>query len=343
MSYLYFNNDYNRGAHPKIIDAIVKSNAEPLEAYGFDKYSLSAEKKILEACECPDGRVFFISGGTQTNQLVIDTMLASYEGAVAASTGHINQHESGAVEFTGHKVLALPSHNGKIDSAELKNLLVNYYNDPSHEHMVFPGIVYISQPTEYGTLYSKAELEAIHTVCGEYSLPLFIDGARLIYALCSRETDLALSDYPKLCEVFYIGGTKAGLLCGEAVVFTRKNAPKHFISSVKQHGAMLAKSRVLGVQFDALFTDGLYEEIGRAGIAAAERLKRMLSDKGCSFLLDSPTNQQFVIMDNKKLKELEKRVKFSYWEPVDENRTAVRFAASWSTLPGELDELESLL
>ena len=343
MSCLYFNNDYNRGAHPKIIEAIVKTNGEALDAYGFDKYSLSAERKILEACCCPEGQVYFISGGTQTNQVVIDTMLASYEGAVSASTGHINAHESGAVEFTGHKVLPLPSHGGKITAEELRDMLVGYYNDANHEHMVWPGIVYISQPTEYGTLYSKRELEDIYAVCQSYELPLFIDGARLIYALCSEGADLALPDYARLCDVFYIGGTKAGTLCGEAVVFTHGSAPKHFLSSVKQHGAMLAKSRILGVQFDALFTDGLYLEIGRHGIETASRLKRMLADLGLPFLLDSPTNQQFVIMENSVLAELESSVKYSFWEAVDEGHTAVRFATSWSTEWEELDALEALL
>ena len=255
---LYFVNDYSEGAHEKVLQHLIDTNMKQLSGYGTDHYCETAKEKIKKACGCEDAEVYLLTGGTQTNQIVIDTMLAPYEGVVAAHTGHVSTHEAGAIEFTGHKVLELPEKNGKICASDLKELVETFYGDDNHEHMVFPGMVYISHPTEYGTLYSKKELEELSSVCRKYKLPLFLDGARLIYGLVSKETDVTLHDIARLCDVFYIGGTKAGLLCGEAVVFTGKCMPKHFLTRVKQHGALLAKGRLLGVQFDALFTDDLY-------------------------------------------------------------------------------------
>ena len=335
----YFVNDYSEGAHEKVLQHLIDTNMEQLPGYGTDHYCEEAKEKIKKACGCEDAEVFLLTGGTQTNQIVIDTMLQSYEGVVAAQTGHVSTHEAGAIEFTGHKVLTLPEKNGKIRAADLKNLVETFYGDENHEHMVFPGLVYISHPTEYGTLYTKKELTEISAVCREYKLPLFMDGARLIYGLVSKETDVTLQDIAKLCDVFYIGGTKAGALCGEAVVFTGDSMPKHFLTTVKQHGALNAKGRLLGVQFDTLFTDDLYFEISKHAIEMAEKLKNAFKEKGYQFLIDSPTNQIFVEMEDEKLKELEKNVRVSFWEKTDEKHTVVRFATSWAT---DMEKVENL-
>lgn len=339
---LYFANDYTCGAHPEVLRALCETNGEMLANYGFDKYSLAAEEKIRKACACPDAKVYFLSGGTQSNEVVLASLLKSYEGAVSAVTGHINAHEAGAVEFTGHKVLGIPSHEGKIDADELEDYLASFWADGNHEHMVFPGAVYISHPTEYGTIYSKAELTAISAICRRYDIPLYLDGARLAYALECPESDVTLPDLAALCDAFYIGGTKCGTLSGEAVVFPRR-APKYFLTTVKQHGAMLAKSRLCGVQFDALFTDDLYFRIGRLAAHATEKLRAILAAKGCRFFINSPTNQQFVVLENDKLAALEGKTTFSVWEKFDEGHTVVRFAVSWATSDADLDALEKLL
>lgn len=339
---LNFTSDYIAGAHPKVLESLLKTNMEPLTGYGSDKYCVSAKEKIAAACG-GNVEVEFLVGGTQTNQLIIDTMLKPYEGVVAATTGHISCHEAGAIEFSGHKVLQVPGKEGKVVIPSLKEYLEIFYNDDNREHMVFPGMLYISHPTEYGTLYTKAELEELAAICKQYNMSLYLDGARLGYGLMSKQTDVSLQDIAQLCDVFYIGGTKVGALCGEAVVFTKNNQPAHFDHLKKKHGALLAKGRLLGVQFDALFTDGLYEEIGRHGIDMAERLKAMLIAKGYEFFLDSPTNQQFVILENKRLEELQKEVLLSFWEKYDDNHTVMRFATSWSTTEADLAALEKLL
>ena len=338
-----FENDYSAGAHPKILQRLMETNMEPLPGYGVDHYCENAERKIQEACGCPGAQVYFLTGGTQTNAVIISSILKSYEGVIAAETGHVNTHEAGAIEYTGHKVLALPEHQGKLDAGEIRTYLKNFYEDESYEHEVFPGMVYLSWPTEYGTLYSRKELEDIAVVCHEYETPLFLDGARLGYGLMSPEADMKLPDIAEICDVFYIGGTKVGALCGEAVVFPRGNAPKHFMTMVKQHGAMLAKGRLLGVQFDALFTDNLYLNISRNAIQMAERLKALLHEKGLTFYLESPTNQQFVILENETYKRLREHVALSFWSKYDEAHTVVRFATSWSTTEEDLEELEKLL
>lgn len=340
---LSFENDYSQGAHEKILQRLIETNMDAQMGYGFDEYTQQAKDKIRKACGCEEAEVHFLVGGTQTNQLVIDTMLAPYEGVVAAETGHINVHEAGAIEYSGHKVLTLKGHDGKIDAGELKTYLEVFWQDGTHEHMVFPGMVYISHPTEYGTLYSKQELLDIKAVCKEYEIPLYMDGARLGYGLMSYKADVTLKDIAQICEVFYIGGTKVGALCGEAVVFTKKNTPKYFMTQVKQHGALLAKGKVLGVQFDTLFTDDMYFTISRHAIDCAERLKKIFEEKGYSLFLDSPTNQQFVILHNDKLKELEEKVRFCIWEPYDTNHTVVRFATCWATTEEDLQALSEIL
>lgn len=337
-----FESDYVEGCHEKILAALEKTNMEQLHGYGNDPYCESAKQKILSACGLTNGSVYFLSGGTQTNQVIIDAFLKSYEGVLSASSGHINCHEAGAIEFGGHKVLTLPEHDGRMDAGELNAYLETFYGDANHDHMVFPGMVYITYPTEYGTLYTMDELKALRTVCDKWHLPLFLDGARLGYGLAANP-DVTLQDIAKLCDVFYIGGTKCGALIGEAVVFTHDNEPPHFATIVKQHGAMLAKGRLIGIQFDVLFTDDLYVSICKHAIELAMKLKQALLDKGYKLFIDSPTNQQFVVLEKGKLEELKNHVGFGFWEAVDESHTAVRFAMSWATKDEAVEELLALL
>ena len=339
---LFFENDYGEGAHPAVLKHLAETNMEQLSGYGTDPYCDRAKEKIRKACGCPEGEVYFLVGGTQTNAVVIGSMLKRYEGVVAAQTGHVNVHEAGAIEYTGHKVLALPQREGKISGADLQNFLETFYGDETHDHMVFPGMVYISHPTELGTLYSKRELEEISGICRQYEILLFVDGARLGYGLASSYSDLELQDLSQLADVFYIGGTKVGALCGEAVVFPGK-APAHFGTMVKQQGALLAKGRLLGVQFDALFTDDLYLKISENAIRTGERLQKALEDKGYELFLKSPTNQIFVVLENRKMEELARQVRFSFWEKQDENHTVVRFATSWATKMEDVEALIELL
>ena len=343
MNRLYFASDYQEGAHEKIIERLTVTNREHTVGYGNDGYSLSAKEKIRAACECPDAEIYFLIGGTQTNATAIDGMLDSYEGVIAATTGHISIHEAGAVEFCGHKVIELHAENGKLTAQTVRDYLSVFHGDGTKEHMVWPGMIYISQPTEYGTIYSRAELTALREVCDEYGIRLYADGARLAYALECPENDVTLPDMAKLCDAFYIGGTKCGALFGEALVFTRPGVVKHFFTTVKQHGALLAKGRINGLQFDTLFTDGLYFEIGRYAIEKAEYLKKELAKKGYSFFIDSPTNQIFVIIGDEKLATLFEKVEFSYWEKYDATRSVIRFATSWATEDGDVEELLKLL
>lgn len=341
-----FESDYITGCHPKILELLAKTNLEYAPGYGADPYCSSARAKILEECGLTEaeGDVEFIAGGTQTNALVISTMLKEYEGVVAAVTGHVSCHEAGAIEYTGHKVIELPGHLGKVDADELAAYIEKFYGDDSFEHMVFPGMLYISHPTEYGTLYTKDELTALSDVCRRYSMPLYLDGARLGYGLMSRTTDVTLKDIARLCDVFYIGGTKVGALIGEAVVFTKNNKPPHFLNSIKKRGSLLAKGRLIGCQFDALFTDSLYLEIGKHGIDMAEKLKKILADAGLSFFIESPTNQQFVIIKDEAIGFLkENGIGLSFWEKFDADHTVVRFATCWSTTDEDLAALEEAL
>lgn len=340
---LSFESDYTEGAHEKILERLIETNYESLSGYGSDSYCESAKRKIREVCQCPEADVHFLVGGTQTNATVIDAVLKKYEGVVAAKTGHISTHEAGAIEFSGHKVLALEEHQGKIIPKQLEKFLKTFWADGNYEHMVFPGMVYISHPTEYGTLYSKAELQEISEICHQYEIPLYLDGARLGYGLMSKHTDVSLPDIAKFCDVFYIGGTKVGALCGEAVVFTKGNTPKHFMTIVKQHGALLAKGRLLGIQFDTLFTDNLYFDISAHAIRMAEKLKKIFREKGYEFYIDSPTNQQFIILEKEQMTHLQEKVAFSFWEALDETHIVVRFATSWATKEENVDALEKLL
>ncbi|MCR5228680.1 MAG: aminotransferase class I/II-fold pyridoxal phosphate-dependent enzyme [Solobacterium sp.] len=338
-----FESDYTEGAHPAVLEALCRTNMEQLSGYGSDHYCESAKAKIKALCGRDDAEVHFLVGGTQTNQIVISSVLQNYEGVVAADTGHISVHEAGAIEATGHKVLTVPQKEGKMNAADLRTFVSGFYNDGNHDHMVFPGMVYISHPTEYGTLYTKQELKDLKEVCNEFGMPLFLDGARLGYGLMADGTDVSLKDIAELTDVFYIGGTKVGALCGEAVVFTHANTPKHFITTVKQHGALLAKGRLLGIQFDALFTDDLYFKISRNAIEKAQLLKDALRRYGYQFYLETPTNQIFIILENKKKEEIEKEVRVSFWEALDENHTVVRFATSWATTSENLSRVIEIL
>lgn len=343
MQRFSFENDYSEGAYAPILEALMSTNMQKVPGYGLDPFCDSAKNKIRKACDCPDADIYFISGGTQTNLIVISGMLASYEAVIAAQTGHVNDHEAGSIECTGHKVLTLPQIDGKISAKDLLQFLRDFDENGNKNHMVQPGMVYISHPTEYGTLYSLDELREIHAVCKEYSLPLFVDGARLGYGIASRSTDVSLADMAANCDVFYIGGTKVGALCGEAVVFTHNNAPAHFFTSIKQHGALLAKGRLLGIQFDVLFTDDAYIKLGRNAIDTAERMKEIFAEKGYEFYIDSPTNQIFIVLTNADYDRLARDVRFSFWEKLDENRKVVRFATSWATKMEEVNEFAKIL
>ncbi len=346
-----FSSDYTKTAHPKILQRLLDNTFVQNPGYGTDDICKSAADKIRTACECPEAEVFFLVGGTQTNQTVIDMLLKPYEGVVAAQTGHIAVHEAGAVEFAGHKVLTLPakgeetdtesfgSNIGKISAKELEAYIEKFYADDNFEHMVFPGAVYISHPTEYGTLYTKKELLDISNVCRRFEIPLFLDGARLGYGLMSKRTDVTLKDIAELVDVFYIGGTKVGAMFGEAVVFTKGGKPKHHVPIIKQHGALLAKGWLLGVQFDTLFTDDLYFEISRNAIEMAELLKEKLREKSYEFFLDSPTNQQFIIISDEKLAEISNKVGYSFWEKYDDTHTVIRLATDWATTKEDIDVL----
>ena len=341
---LSFENDYSEGAHSRILKKLVSTDMQQVPGYGTDRYCTEAKKRIRQEIEQPDADIYFLMGGTQTNQLVIDTMLQPYEGVIAAESGHVSVHEAGAIEFAGHKVLTVPPHNGgKVSPVEVKNLITDFYKDGNHEHMVFPGMLYISQPTEYGAIYSKRELEALSLICRKYKIPLYLDGARLAYALASRENSLSLSDIARLTDVFYIGGTKCGALCGEALIFTRNNTPAHFVTQTKQHGALVAKGRLLGIQFAELFRDDLYYKLGQNGIDTAEMLKMVLHEKKYSFYFESPTNQQFVIVDNHKLSALKKKVVVSYVQKYDDTHSVIRFCTSWATKPEQVLQLGALL
>lgn len=340
---LSFESDYIKGAHPKVLEALLKSNDDSLPGYGRDEYTKEAAELIRQACQDPLADVFFLTGGTQANQVVISTALRAYEGVIAPATGHVSLHEVGAIEYTGHKVIELPQTVGKIDIEALKRYLEAFSGDENNVMMVTPGMLYISHPTEYGTLYTLSELEALREICDKYAMKLFLDGARLGYGLASLTTDVTLPDIARLCDVFYIGGTKVGALCGEAVVYPMGGAPERFWSLTKQHGAMVAKGRIFGVQFKALFEDGLYFEISRNAIERAEELKELFRSRGYEFFLDSPTNQQFVILTNEQYERLGKEVRMSFWERIDENRLVVRFATSFATTKEDIEALSKII
>ena len=339
---IHFDCDYMAGAHPEGLDAIVKNNLVQTAGYGSDNFCARAKDLIREACGTPEAAVHFMVGGTQTNSTVLDGILGRIDGVIAAETGHINVHESGAVELFSHKVIALPSHDGKLCPAEVRGYLHDFYADDTHDHMVAPGMVYISFPTELGTLYTLPELESLHRVCGSYDIPLYIDGARLGYGLAASP-DVTLPHVARLADVFYIGGTKMGALCGEAVVCTRPELLPRFFPLQKAHGAVLAKGRVLGIQFGALFTDDLYLRIGRHGVGLARRLRALFESRGYRPFIDSPTNQQFFTLPNAVIDRLQPHATFEYWGPRGETESKVRFVTSWETTDADIDALEALL
>ena len=340
---LSFESDYILGAHEKVLEALIKTNSEMLSGYGKDRHTENAKNLIKEACNAPDSEVFFLTGGTQANKTIIATMLEPYEAVIAPKTGHISLHEVGAIEYTGHKVIELDGEAGKLSASTVRAYMETFVGDENNEMMVTPAMIYISHPTEYGTLYTKSELEALRAVADRYGMKLFLDGARLGYGLMSRNTDVTLYDISKLCHVFYIGGTKVGALCGEAIVFAKDNVPKHFRSQIKQHGAMLAKGRLLGVQFEALFTDNLYFDISKNAIDRAEELKELFRSRGYEFFIDSPTNQQFIVLSDEQTKQIGQQCRFCFWERVDETHCAVRFATSFATTKDDIAALSKII
>ncbi len=339
-----FDCDYNNGAHPEVLRHLLETNDKRSGVYGYDEWTESAKAKIRKACDDEEAQIWFLSGGTQTNATVVDSILHTYEGVLAIDSGHINVHEAGAIEFTEHKIINIPGRNGKMEAAGLDRWMRDFLSDGNREHSVHPGMVYITFPTELGTLYTARELSDLYAVCRRYNLPLYVDGARLGYGLMAPGNDISLPFLASHCDVFYIGGTKIGALCGEAVVFTHRNAHPHFFSIVKQHGALMAKGRAIGVQFEALFTDDLYFRISRNAIERAMELCDIFTQKGYSFLNESPTNQQFIILDHAESRRLtEGGVKLSVWGKYDDNHTAYRFVTSWATTKEEVEELRRVV
>lgn len=334
-----FNSDYTEGAHPKILQRLIDTNFEQTPGYGADDYCRQAATKIRNACSHPDADVHFLMGGTQANLTVISAALRPHQGVISALTGHISVHESGAIEATGHKVLGLPHSDGKITAAQIAEVCEAHQADENHEHAVQPAMVYISHPTEFGTLYSRSELADISRACRDHGLILYLDGARLGYGLAAPGNDVFLPDIAALCDVFYIGGTKVGALFGEAVVITSPPLKTDFRYLIKQKGGMLAKGRLLGLQFDALFSDGLYSEIGAHAVDLALRLKAAFAGKGFPFLIESFTNQQFPIMPDDMLEKIAREFTFSWWERVDDSHSAVRFCTSWATREEDVERL----
>ena len=340
---LSFESDYILGAHERVLEALVKTNSETLSGYGNDPHTERAKELIKKACGAPKSDVHFLVGGTQTNKTVIATMLKPYEAVIAPKTGHISVHEVGAIEYTGHKVIELDQKDGKLDPCQVRAYMEMLAGDENNAMMLGVGMVYISHPTEYGTLYTLAELEALRAICDDYGLSLFLDGARLGYGLMSRRTDVTLEDIARLCDVFYIGGTKVGALCGEAVVFKEGKTPERFYSLTKQHGAMLAKGRLLGVQFEALFENGLYFDISKNAIDRAEELKALFVRKGYQLFTNSPTNQQFIVLTNEQMANIKPKCNFAFWERLDAERCVVRFATSYATTKEDIAMLGNII
>lgn len=336
---IYFDSDYMEGAHPRVMAQLQATNLEHTCGYGLDHYSEEARNLIREACGFQGGVVQFLTGGTQTNATVIDALLRRHEGVLAAETSHINVHESGAVEHSGHKVLTLPAYDGKLKAEDVDRYIDDFYRDETYEHMVAPGLLYVTWPTEYGTIYSLDELLALSDVCRKHGIPMYIDGARMAYGLASPANDVSLKDIARLADVFYIGGTKCGLMFGEAVVARDADRLPHFLSLMKQHGALMAKGRLAGVQFRTLFEDGLYMQIGRDAIRHAMEIRDIFKTAGYKVVIDSPTNQQFFELPNQLIDRLKENVSFEYWGPRGETVSMVRFVASWATTDEDVAEL----
>ena len=340
---ILFQSDYTEGACPEIMNRLLETNMEQTPGYSEDEHCMRAEKLIQEACKAPKSKVHFLVGGTQTNMTVIGAALRPYQGVISAATGHIHVHETGAVESLGYKVLAMPEENGKIRAEQIDEVCTLHKNDDSFEHMVQPKMVYISQPTELGTLYTKQELEEIRSVCDKHDLYLFVDGARLGYGIAAKGNDVDLETLAALTDVFYIGGTKVGALFGEAVVIKHPALQKDFRYMIKQKGGMLAKGRLLGVQFETLFEDGLYHRVSEHAIRLADKLREAFVEKGYPFLVENTTNQIFPIMEDSKLEELKENFGFCYQQRVDEKHSAVRFCTSWATKEENVDALIAAL
>ena len=335
-----FECDYAEGAHPQILKRLTDTNFEQTKGYSEDDYCERARQIIRLLCENEAAEVHFLVGGTQANTTVIASVLRPHQGVISATTGHINVHETGAIEATGHKVLALPAENGKITASQVEQTIMEHYSDANHEHIVQPGMVYISNPTEGGTIYSKQEMQALSDVCRRNNIPLFMDGARLGYGLAAENNDLTLPDIAKMCDIFYIGGTKVGALFGEAIVITNDAFKKDFRYLIKQHGGLLAKGRLLGIQFETLFENGLYFEISHHAVQMAMQIRNAFKSKGFSFLCDSPTNQQFPILTNEQIKLFSQKYAFELWSKTDDNNAAVRFCTSWAT---QIEDVQALI
>lgn len=343
MNRVSFESDYNNGALPEILFRLTEENNSKTSGYGADPYTESAKAKIRQAIEFPEADIYFLMGGTQTNQTVIDAMLQGYEGVIAAETAHINVHESGAIEAYGHKVLVIPTEGSKLTAEKIDEYMSAFYADETYPHMVLPRMVYITMPTELGQLYTIREIQDIKQVCQRYKLLLYVDGARLGYGLTSSKSDVDLASLARNVDIFYIGGTKVGALFGEAVVFTNTKAPRAFFTIIKRHGALLAKGRMLGLQFDTLFTDNLYLRVSSHANFMAERLREIFIKHGKIIGVDSPTNQQFIILTPKDKDKLMKTVAFEVWSPLNDGNVLCRFVTSWATTDKDLEALDAAL
>ena len=340
---LRFESDYMEGALPQILANLLEVNLVHSTGYGLDDFSEAAKKKIRIACNAPEADIYFLAGGTQTNATVIDAVLKPWQGVMSAASGHISVHEAGAVEMLGHKIINIPSSQGKISAEGILDCCKTFEEDDNRDHMVMPGMVYISHPTEYGTLYSLDELTQISAVCRRYNVPLYMDGARLAYALACPENDVTLEDIARLCDVFYIGGTKCGALFSEAVVIPKHDFIPHFFTLIKQHGALLAKGFIAGIQFDTLFTDDLYTKAGENAIKAADKIREALIQKGYTLSFESPTNQIFITLDNEQTEKISESAVLSFMEKTDDGRNIMRITTGWATSPADVDRLIEIL
>lgn len=339
-----FESDYNNGCLPEILRRLSETNDEKSSGYGFDPYTERAKDRIRKACDMTEAEVHFLVGGTQTNATAIDSLLQGCEGVLSVDTGHINVHESGAVEAFGHKVLVLPGiAGGKMAASQIDDYMRKFLADETYPHMVQPGMVYITLPTELGALYSRKELADIYTVCQQYGLRLYVDGARLGYGLMAEGNDIDLPFLAHHCDAFYIGGTKVGALLGEALIYTNTRAPKYIFTIIKRHGALLAKGRVLGLQFDTLFTDDLYFRVSRHAIDMAQALRKVFAKHGLSLGIDSPTNQQFVILSKEQKQRLVEEIAFEIWEPLPNDHLLCRFVTCWATTEADIAALDEAL
>ncbi|MBQ0024584.1 MAG: aminotransferase class V-fold PLP-dependent enzyme [Bacteroidales bacterium] len=338
------SSDYNNGMHPEVLDAFVHTNDEISLTYGADRWSVSARQRIREACQDPEAEIYFLVGGTQTNATVIHSLMNSFQGVIAVESGHINTHEAGAIERTGHKVIALPSsEGGKLSVSVLENYLDAFFADSNYEHCVIPGMVYITFPTELGALYTRKEISEIYEVCKARELVLYVDGARLGYGMTADGSDIDLPWLSRHCDVFYIGGTKVGAICGEAIVFTHGNAPKYFFSYTKQQGALLAKGRLPGIQFETLFTDGLYFKIARHANEMAYKMRDIFISKGYRIAYESPTNQQFFLIPDSRMNWFKSNLIFDEWGHDCHGNTICRFVTSWATTEADLQALSEVI